>query len=180
MRHRRRVRHRALRCHRHLRGARHAHQQARLAAGVAGALLQRVGGDRRRTRVRRPERRTPDGARLDQRRSALGVSDGRGPASSNTRDSSTSSSCPPGICSPVLPTVTASGFSHWTARLAPWNPLVRSRHHCRRSPRKRISPPDARCFRMPARPAMGRAVKAGTAAVRLLSRRRTVRPSCGS
>ena len=49
---------------RRVRRARHAHEQARVAAAVARAVLQRVAGDGGRARVRRPQRRPSAGARL--------------------------------------------------------------------------------------------------------------------
>ena len=63
---------------RYFRGPRHAHQQAGVAAAVAGSLLQRVGDDRRRTRLRRPQRRSADCARLTRWYAPVAVSDGRG------------------------------------------------------------------------------------------------------
>ena len=94
-------RHAALR---RVRGARHAHEQARLAAAVAGALLQRLDDDGRRARVRRPQRRPAHGARLARRHEALGVPDRRRherarQRRSSTAASSTSSRTRPAICS---------------------------------------------------------------------------------
>ena len=59
---------------RRVRGARHAHEQARVAAAVGGAVLQRRRGDGRRARVRRPQRRPAHGARLEQRQASSGSS----------------------------------------------------------------------------------------------------------
>ena len=60
---------------RHPRRARRHDQQAGLALSVAGAVLQRHAGHRRRSALRRAQRRPAHGARLVYRRSALGVSD---------------------------------------------------------------------------------------------------------
>ena len=56
--HRRRVRLRRMGHHRRVLSARHAHEQAGLAAAVAGALLQRIGGHCRRSGIHRPGRWT--------------------------------------------------------------------------------------------------------------------------
>ena len=59
------------------RGARCDDEQAGVAISVAGAVLQRHAGDRRRAALRRSQRRPADGARLGQRQAALGVPDRR-------------------------------------------------------------------------------------------------------
>ena len=50
--------------HGHLRGGRRHDEHARVAISVGRAVLQRLARDGRRSRVRRPQRRPPDGARL--------------------------------------------------------------------------------------------------------------------
>ena len=62
---------------RHSCGARRHDQQARVAAGVARDLLQRLGRHGRRLVVRRPQRRPAHGARQSQRQAAVGVHDRR-------------------------------------------------------------------------------------------------------
>ncbi len=62
---------------RRVRRARHAHEQARVAAALAGAVLQRLAGHRRRPRIRRSQRRSFTGARLGDRPAALAVPDRR-------------------------------------------------------------------------------------------------------
>ena len=62
---------------RRVRRARHAHEQARVAATVERGVLQRLDDDGRRPHVRRPQRRAAHGARLEQRLEALGVPDRR-------------------------------------------------------------------------------------------------------
>ena len=58
----------------------HDDQQSRLALSLARAVLQRHARDRRRSRVRRPQRRAAHGARLAHGRAALGIPDGCGHA----------------------------------------------------------------------------------------------------
>ena len=84
-------------------------------------VLQRRDVDRRRARVRRPQRRPAHGARLERRQEALGIPNGRRHerarrACSSTWASSTSSRTRPGICSRARRRATASGCSRSTAR----------------------------------------------------------------
>ena len=73
----RRRRLRAAAAHGHLRRRRRHDEQARVALPLVRAVLQRLARDGRRPRVRRPQRRPPDGARLGHGPHALGVPDRR-------------------------------------------------------------------------------------------------------
>ena len=106
---------------RRVRGRRPAQQRARLAAALARPVLQRLARDGRRPRVRRPQRRPADGARLGDRHEALGIPNRRrhelaGHRRSSTTASSTSSPTPRATSSRAPRAATASGCSAWTAR----------------------------------------------------------------
>ncbi len=73
----RRRRLRAAAAHGHLRGRRRHDEHARVAVSLARAVLQRLARDGRRSRVRRPQRRPLDGARLGHGTHALAVPDRR-------------------------------------------------------------------------------------------------------
>ena len=75
--HRRQLRQQPAAAAGHVRRARHAHEQARVAAALGEHLLQRLDRHGGRPRVRRPQRRPAHRARFARRHEALGVPDGR-------------------------------------------------------------------------------------------------------
>ena len=115
---------------RRVRGRRRAHQQARLAAALAGPVLQRLARDGRRARVRRAQRRPAHGARLRDRHEALGVSNGRGHELAGDvvrveRQAVRRRVFRRQHVRAARRAATAYGYSAWTARSSPCRPRAR-------------------------------------------------------